>query len=115
MPRKRSRQSIARTVALCYVRQSQTRDDTDTNSPNRQRENIRLVCEQHGWKPEWYEDVDGHKSGTKVKNRPGWLALKARMSDPDVAAMVERRWAEYGLGDLDMGEADPNLFGYDIR
>ncbi|MEM7645967.1 MAG: hypothetical protein AAF203_03570 [Pseudomonadota bacterium] len=36
-------------------------------------------------------------------------------SDPDVAAMVERRWAEYGLGDLDMGEADPNLFGYDIR
>ncbi|MEO0870174.1 MAG: hypothetical protein AAFY17_17440, partial [Cyanobacteria bacterium J06642_11] len=36
-------------------------------------------------------------------------------SDPDVAAMVERRWAEYGLGDLEMGEADPNLFGYDIR
>ncbi|MBT9314654.1 UbiD family decarboxylase [Leptothoe spongobia] len=36
-------------------------------------------------------------------------------SDPDVAAMVERRWSEYGLGDLDMGEADPNLFGYDIR
>jgi 4-hydroxy-3-polyprenylbenzoate decarboxylase len=36
-------------------------------------------------------------------------------SDPAVAAMVERRWAEYGLADLAMGEADPNLFGYDIR
>ncbi|MEL6137743.1 MAG: UbiD family decarboxylase [Cyanobacteria bacterium J06628_6] len=36
-------------------------------------------------------------------------------SDPDVAAMVERRWAEYGLGDIEMGEVDPNLFGYDMR
>ncbi len=88
MPRKRSRQPIARTIALCYVRQSQTRDDNDMNSPDRQRENIKRVCEQHGWTPEWYEDVDGHKSGTRVKNRPGWLALKARMADLDVAAIV---------------------------
>jgi 4-hydroxy-3-polyprenylbenzoate decarboxylase len=36
-------------------------------------------------------------------------------ADPAVAAMVERRWAEYGLADLAMGEANPNLFGYDIR
>ncbi|NET56668.1 MAG: UbiD family decarboxylase [Symploca sp. SIO2E6] len=36
-------------------------------------------------------------------------------SDPDVAAMVERRWAEYGLGDLELGEVNPNLFGYDMR
>ena len=36
-------------------------------------------------------------------------------SDPDVAAMVERKWAEYGLGDLELGEVDPNLFGYDMR
>jgi 4-hydroxy-3-polyprenylbenzoate decarboxylase len=36
-------------------------------------------------------------------------------SDADVAAMVERRWAEYGLGDLKLGEVDPNLFGYDMR
>ena len=88
MVRKRARQSISRTVALCYVRQSQTRDSDDLNSPERQRDNIRRVCEQHGWTPEWYEDVDGHKSGTKVKNRPGWLALKARMSDADIAAIV---------------------------
>jgi 4-hydroxy-3-polyprenylbenzoate decarboxylase len=36
-------------------------------------------------------------------------------SDPEVAAMVERRWAEYGLGDLQLGDVDPNLFGYDMR
>lgn len=36
-------------------------------------------------------------------------------SDPDVAAMVERRWAEYGLADLQLGEVDPNLFGYEVR
>lgn len=36
-------------------------------------------------------------------------------SDTDVAAMVDRRWAEYGLADLQLGEVDPNLFGYDIK
>ena len=36
-------------------------------------------------------------------------------SDPDVAAMVDRRWAEYGLDDLGLGEVDPNKFGYDLH
>jgi 4-hydroxy-3-polyprenylbenzoate decarboxylase len=36
-------------------------------------------------------------------------------SDPDVADMVTRRWAEYGLADLKLDGADPNLFGYDIH
>jgi 4-hydroxy-3-polyprenylbenzoate decarboxylase len=36
-------------------------------------------------------------------------------SDPDTAAMVDRRWAEYGLADLKLDEVNPNLFGYDIR
>jgi 4-hydroxy-3-polyprenylbenzoate decarboxylase len=36
-------------------------------------------------------------------------------SDPNVAAMVERRWAEYGFADLDLQQVDPNLFGYDMR
>jgi 4-hydroxy-3-polyprenylbenzoate decarboxylase len=35
-------------------------------------------------------------------------------SDPATAAMVSRRWAEYGLGDLQLGEVNPNLFGYDM-
>ncbi|MBS9390174.1 MAG: UbiD family decarboxylase [Dolichospermum sp. WA123] len=36
-------------------------------------------------------------------------------SDIDIAAMVERRWQEYGLADLQLGEVDPNLFGYDMK
>lgn len=35
--------------------------------------------------------------------------------DPDTAALVDSRWAEYGLDDLNLGEVDPNLFGYDLR
>lgn len=89
MPRKKKTVRVENaTTALCYVRQSYTRDDNDMNSPERQRDNIRIVCEQNGWTPEWYEDAEGHKSGTKVKNRPGWLALKSRLSDPDIVALV---------------------------
>ena len=36
-------------------------------------------------------------------------------SDVDVAAMVDRRWAEYGLADLDLGGVNANVFGYDIH
>ena len=35
--------------------------------------------------------------------------------DPDTAARVDQRWAEYGLDDLNLLDVDPNLFGYDIR
>ena len=37
------------------------------------------------------------------------------VSDPDVAAMVDRLWAQYGLADLELGEVDPSLFGYDMK
>ena len=36
-------------------------------------------------------------------------------SDADVAAMVTRRWQEYGLEDIKLDEVDPNLFGYDMK
>lgn len=36
-------------------------------------------------------------------------------SDPEVAAMVDRRWAEYGLADLKLSEVNPNLFGYEMN
>ncbi|MEA5533212.1 UbiD family decarboxylase [Crocosphaera sp. XPORK-15E] len=36
-------------------------------------------------------------------------------SDSDVAAMVDRRWIEYGLGDIILTEVNANLFGYDIQ
>ena len=99
-PRQSKKSAFKRTIALCYVRLSWTKpsDDpkselnkngekdmmSDADSPKRQRANIQLICDQNGWTPEWYEDADGHKSGTKEKNRPGWLALKARLNDPDI-------------------------------
>ncbi len=80
--------SVSRTVALGYIRQSYTRDADDTNSPERQEANIRALCEKNGWTLELYKDADGHKSGRYEDNRPQWLALKARLSDPDIVALV---------------------------
>ncbi len=79
---------VPRKVALCYVRQSWTSGDDDTNSPERQRANIQRVCDREGWIPEWYIDADGHKSGRQVKNRPGWQALEKRLRDPYVVALI---------------------------
>ena len=88
--RKRTRTTVPRTIALCYIRQSFTRtgEPDDLNSPERQRANVQAEVEKNGWTPEWYEDVGGHRSGRSEKNRPAWLALKARLNDPDVIALV---------------------------
>ena len=105
MPRKPRIASPNRTVALCYVRKSWTRDEKDAISPERQRKNIQAVCDAHDWIPEWYEDTDGHRSGMHEKNRPEWLKLKARLGDPDVAALVANDLARlhrkgWRVGDL---------------
>ncbi len=86
--RKQAKSSVQPTVALCYIRLSYTRDADDSNSPARQRDNIQRFCTRQGWTPEWYEDVGGHKSGQYEDNRPGWLELKSRLGDVDVAALV---------------------------
>ncbi len=88
MSQKKTNPTYERNIALCYIRQSYTRDEDDTNSPERQRSNIQAACERNNWIPEWYEDVGGHKSGRSEKNRPAWLALKARLGDPDVVGLV---------------------------
>lgn len=57
----------------------------------------------------------GIDATTKVypeTDRPWSEELKP---DPDTADLVDRRWAEYGLADLQLDDVDPNLFGYDIR
>lgn len=77
-----------RNIALCYIRLSFTRDESDQNSVKRQRANIQAKCDAKGWIPEWYEDAEGHKSGRSEKNRPEWLRLKRRLRDGDVAALV---------------------------
>jgi DNA invertase Pin-like site-specific DNA recombinase len=104
MPRKKP-VSSTRTIALCYIRKSWTRDESDQISPERQRFHIQTMCDLNGWTPEWYEDTDGHRSGMYEKNRPGWLALKARMSEPDVVAVIANDLARlhrkgWRVGDL---------------
>jgi DNA invertase Pin-like site-specific DNA recombinase len=79
---------VPRKIALCYVRLSCTKNESDRQSPERQRANIQRICEREGWIPEWYEDADGHKTGTQVKNRPGWQELEKRLNDPDVVALI---------------------------
>ena len=105
MSSKKTTAKTPRNVALCYIRKSWTRDETDQISPERQRAHIRAVCDANGWQTEWYEDAEGHRSGMYEKNRPGWLALKARLSDPDVAALVANDLARlhrkgWRIGDL---------------
>ena len=75
-------------TALCYIRLSVTKDGDVSNSPETQRANITAACEEKGYQPEFYEDVEGHKSGTKTENRPGWQALERRLADDDVVALV---------------------------
>lgn len=102
------------TVALCYIRQSQTRTDDDMNSPERQRNNIQLVCNKYGWTPEWYEDTEGHKSGRDIKNRPGWLALSARLSDPDVVALVANDLSRLHRKGWRVGDLIDHLERFDV-
>ncbi|MBD2026110.1 UbiD family decarboxylase, partial [Leptolyngbya sp. FACHB-711] len=57
----------------------------------------------------------GIDATTKIPPETNRYWHEPLQSDPDTAAMVNRRWAEYGLADLKLDEVNPNLFGYDIR
>jgi DNA invertase Pin-like site-specific DNA recombinase len=37
---------------------------------------------------EWYEDVEGHRSGRWEKTRPGWRDLLTQLDRPDVAGVI---------------------------
>src|SRR5689334_11479636 len=72
-------------VALCYVRNSGIRVENDEDH---QHAHIQAICDQRGWKPEWYLDTEVHHSDLQEKSRPAWMKLKARLGDPDVVALV---------------------------
>src|SRR5260221_4293564 len=88
MPKKARTSTLPRNIALCYVRQSYTRNATDMDSPERQKANIEALCMSREWIPEFFTDAEGHKSAFYEENRPGWLSLKERIADPDVIAIV---------------------------
>ncbi|MBK9745787.1 MAG: recombinase family protein [Chloroflexi bacterium] len=117
MKRKSSAPEVERRVALCYIRLSQTKNESDLKSPERQRANLLAACERYGWTPEWYEDTDKHKSGTKEDNRPQWMALKRRLNDPDIAVLavndtsraMRNTWRALKLFE-DMSSSDVKLY-----
>jgi DNA invertase Pin-like site-specific DNA recombinase len=63
------------------------RSAVDEVSPARQRAGIAAEAHRRGWTPEFFEDAEGHRSG-RTERRPGWLALKARLDDPGVKAII---------------------------
>src|SRR5690606_15426514 len=71
-------------------------------------------CQEHNWSPEWYEDTDGHKSGRKVQNRPGWLALEKRLEDADVVALVANDLARVHRRGWRVGDLIEKLARYQI-
>src|SRR5258706_5132076 len=48
--------------------------------------------------------MDGHQSGTKEMNRPGWLALKARVTDKDIVAVVANDLSRFHRKGFRMGQ-----------
>ncbi len=82
--------SIARTVALCYMRRSFIdKDDSGTlDSVKRQQSNCTAEAIRRGWIPEEYADAEGHRSGRYEHTRPSWLELKAQLEREDVCAVI---------------------------
>lgn len=81
--------SVTRRVALCYARKSVVRSGEDYVSIENQRAAVQAEVNRRGLIAEWYEDVD--RSGRREDHRRGWLSLKRRIGDPDVAAVVVYR------------------------
>ena len=76
-----------RRTLLAYRRKSVVRSDADRISPELQAQAVQGLAAGRGWTCEWYEDVDGHRSGRTEAGRPGWLDLRAQIARPDVTAI----------------------------
>lgn len=64
------------------------RDRADLVSPERQTHSCEMWAEMNGYKIEWYEDIEGHRSGRDERGRPGWQALSHQLDRPDVAGVI---------------------------
>ena len=81
--------------ALCYIRQSITRNKNDMLSPDRQREYINAYLAQHPeLTPIWFEDAKGHRSGRSVKGRPDFqMLLDEILANPNVVRLIVTEYA----------------------
>ncbi len=92
-PKHKAKESRQRTaapggIALCYARKSVTLGENDTQSIERQIENMKAAAAKLGLIAEFYIDADGHKSGREENNRAAWLKLKCRIGQPGVVALI---------------------------
>lgn len=79
-----------RDLALIYIRRSRIKIGETTVSPERQLANCKRICEERQWRSEIFQDAEEgkHFSGRSEEGRPAWAALKARLADDDVVAVV---------------------------
>jgi DNA invertase Pin-like site-specific DNA recombinase len=75
---------------LGYRRKSMVRYRADLISPERQMRSCELWLEMQNldYTIEWYEDIDGHRSGREEKGRPGWQNLMSQLDRPDVVGVI---------------------------
>lgn len=75
---------------LGYRRKSMVRDRADLVSPERQMHICELWNEMHGneYIIDWFEDIEGHRSGRYEKNRSDWRQLMQQLDQPDVAGVI---------------------------
>ncbi len=104
-----------RRVALCYTRLSYNRDGEDATSPERQRANITTMLASSGLTLEWYEDIQGHRSGASTEHRPQWQALERRLDDNDVAVVIANDLARFHRRGWRIGQMIARLQSNGIR
>lgn len=77
-------------ILLGYRRKSLVRGKTDLVSPERQARQCELwvQMQDEDYIIEWYEDIEGHRSGRDEKNRPGWQELMRQLERPEVAGVI---------------------------
>lgn len=82
----------ARVTALCYARKSLVkRGGVQPASPEMQADAVETRARALQLVPELYTDAEGWRSG-RDENREAWQKLRARIGDPDVAAVIVYSW-----------------------
>lgn len=67
-------------IALGYIRRSYGKAGQATTSPEKQRDGIAARAQESSWPVEWFEDIEGHRSGRSERARPAWGRLKERVA-----------------------------------
>lgn len=87
-----AKQTSERTVAICYHRKSKVKaGGVSPASPEMQLGMTNAKARELGFVAENYTDAEGNNSG-KTEQRTQWQKARARLKDPDVAALIVPMW-----------------------